>query len=930
MQLGNGTKTGKRIISALLAAVALAVALFAVLRGASDKKYPAVEVASLLDNGESDKNDYGTYRLRYSGKELSAGIRVPVTDAAGILTVGKPVELVAEIRQEGLYRLALTRQAAENAGADTGDLELSLETDGAYAFDECRDLYIPRQWVNASGAFETDSAGNQLLPSLTERSAAYDTYAMSRSAYSSEPLCVYLTAGRHTLTLTALSRDIAYQALALTGSADPYEAHGTAAQQSAQTVTIQAEMPESRSNPSVLELADRVSAATVPVCTDAQVLNTLGGTSWKRVGDSVVWKFTVAASGCYRMVFRCRQDYAGGISTCRTIRIDGKTLPGGGLLQVPYSAGFQRAEPAAEEDRVIWLEAGEHTLTLTATLGDMEHVINVMNSCMEQCNTLYRRIIMITGMTPDPYRDYNLKTKIPEVPEEMKRQAAVLRRVSAYLSYINQGGGSEIAPLDKLARQLELLSEKDRKIAAQVSTLNANISALGTWISSRSEQPLEIDWIQLVPEGGKELPVNATFFAGIAHWVQRLIRSYSADYARMGGEGEQAEPLEVWLVTGRDQAQIIERLCEYTFTPQYGIGIQLKLVQSGSVMSATMAGIGPDVSLMNSQADPINYAVRHAVLDLSGMDGIDSVIQEFYPSAMVPLTYRGGIYGLPETQEFPVLFYRRDILEELGLSVPQTWTDVSNMLADLQKNNMQFGMPTSDAYGMFLYQNNGTLYNNEGESSRLNSAESAEAFRMWTELYKEYQLPLSYDFLNRFRTGEVPLAIQNYSTYSSLYIFAPEIRDKWAITSVPGIRDDNGAINRSVTGTGTCAMIFRGCSRSEEAWTFLKWWVGEEAQAAFASEMEIRLGPQARVSVANKRAFARQLWTAEQSAQILRQWENVVGCPEVPGGYFLSRHVQNAFRKIVYQGFDRRETLTEYARIIDKELTTKRVEFGLE
>lgn len=84
------------------------------------------------------------------------------------------------------------------------------------------------------------------------------------------------------------------------------------------------------------------------------------------------------------------------------------------------------------------------------------------------------------------------------------------------------------------------------------------------------------------------------------------------------------------------------------------------------------------------------------------------------------------------------------------------------------------------------------------------------------------------------------------------------------------------------------------------------------------------------MSVANRLAFESLQWSREQSQQIQEQWQHVLGTPEVPGGYFLSRHVDNAFRKIVYQNEDRRETLMEYARIIDKELSVKRAEFGVE
>ena len=90
------------------------------------------------------------------------------------------------------------------------------------------------------------------------------------------------------------------------------------------------------------------------------------------------------------------------------------------------------------------------------------------------------------------------------------------------------------------------------------------------------------------------------------------------------------------------------------------------------------------------------------------------------------------------------------------------------------------------------------------------------------------------------------------------------------------------------------------------------------------------MGASARVSVASQAAFENQMWTKAQSEQIKAQWKHAVGTPDVPGGYFMSRHINNAFRKIVYQNAPVRETLNEYVTYINKELTAKRVEFGLE
>ena len=51
--------------------------------------------------------------------------------------------------------------------------------------------------------------------------------------------------------------------------------------------------------------------------------------------------------------------------------------------------------------------------------------------------------------------------------------------------------------------------------------------------------------------------------------------------------------------------------------------------------------------------------------------------------------------------------------------------------------------------------------------------------------------------------------------------------------------------------------------------------------------------------------------------------------PEVAGGYYTSRHITNAIRKVMNQNEDPRETLLDYVITIDEEIWLKRDEFGL-
>ena len=54
-----------------------------------------------------------------------------------------------------------------------------------------------------------------------------------------------------------------------------------------------------------------------------------------------------------------------------------------------------------------------------------------------------------------------------------------------------------------------------------------------------------------------------------------------------------------------------------------------------------------------------------------------------------------------------------------------------------------------------------------------------------------------------------------------------------------------------------------------------------------------------------------------------------VGVPEVPGGYYTGRNLENAFRYVVNNNENPRQTLTDYILSINNEINRKRDEFGL-
>lgn len=108
---------------------------------------------------------------------------------------------------------------------------------------------------------------------------------------------------------------------------------------------------------------------------------------------------------------------------------------------------------------------------------------------------------------------------------------------------------------------------------------------------------------------------------------------------------------------------------------------------------------------------PINLAKRNALYDLSQYAGFAAISERFETSSFIKFRYDGGVYALPNTQEFNMLFYRKDVFKELGLSVPDTWEDFYNLLPKLQRGNMEVGVPSADqsVFEMLLYQQGGSF-----------------------------------------------------------------------------------------------------------------------------------------------------------------------------------------------------------------------------
>ena len=852
-----------------------------------------------------------------------------------------------DVPQTGLYNLQFKYFVPEGKESD---VERELRIDGELPFAEARSIVFHRVWKNETNAFERDEQGNDLMPAQVEVRMWQETVLKDTTGYYTEPYLFYFTEGKHALSLTSVKEPLTIDYFELLNVPEEpayaevkaeYEAKGYRNAGSV-SIKIQGEHTAHKSSPTLLPYNDRSDPAVEPFHVSKVRNNAMGGWGWRLPGQRIEWEFEAPEDGLYTIALKFRQNYLRGGYAVRSLTIDGK-LPfrEAGRIAFPYSSDWQMGVLGSDEEPYrFYLTKGTHTIGLETTLGDMAAVIRAIETTILNLNAMYREIISYTGTVPDSFRDYQLDRRIPHMIDVFRRESANLYAVADLIE--GAGDGTDrTATIKSLAYQLKDMAERPDTVPSRIDRFKTNVGGLGDWLNSFKEQPLAIDYL-LVTSPGEKLPQpESSFFRSAASGVRSFLASFTEDYDEYGAEDDQA--ISVWLTTARDQAQVLKRLIDDSFTKETGIKVSLKLVNPDVVLSATIAGKGPDIALQLSNEQPVNYATRNALQPLSDFPDFAEVAARFHDSALVPYEFGGRYYALPEQQTFPVMFYRKDIMDELKLEIPQTWDDVYEMIPTLQKQNLIFGLPGSEtatqtpsstlmpssALTMMLYQRDGTLYTDNGMKSNLDSKAGIEAFTAWTDLFVSYKLPIQIDFANRFRTGEMPIGIADYTMYNMLSVFAPELKGLWEFVPVPGMPAENGQIRRDVGSNGTGAVMFKSAKDKEAAWSFLKWWTSKETQLAFGRQMEIRLGTSARYPTANLEALSLLPWPSQDYRRLMEQFEWVHGNPEVPGGYMTGRHVDNAFRKVVVQGDDPREAMEYYVRYMNEEITLKRKEFNL-
>ncbi len=860
-----------------------------------------------------------------------------------LLKKGDRVQFDAEIKQEGDYQIFFDMASAESYMSPP---EGSLLIDGALASADAPQIVFPLFYQNSAAQFPLDRYGNEALIKQ-QRLIQWSEVPLRDVNFSQKyPLQIHLSRGKHTFTFSDTQESLYLGSMYLREFVEPptYEQYlqdNQAAEPSGVLITLEAEYPTYKNDTSVRPVSDR-SLDVTPYDTYRLLLNTLGGDSWKRSGSTVYYKFDVPEDGMYLITLRAIQNFKNNFTVFRRITLNGSVLFRElNSYGFNYSTSWQNITLGGDTPYKVFMKKGENVLGIEAVDSPYYSAIQKIKKVLVDINNLALQIKKLTGNQIDRYKEWVITDYIPDIKEQLIAIADDLQVDLDVLKQINdQNGSQEILSYQMAIDNIHFLANDPDKVPIYMNRFSEGSGSaaqlLGSLLTTLQEQPLALDKIYIHSVDQSPKSNDIPFYT---YWWEDMLRffnSFAPDPYQTIGSGE--DEIEVWVNRPRQYVDLLQTMTDQSFTMDTGIKVKFSIMpDEAKLVLANAAGIQPDVALGVSTNVPYELAIRNALKDLRTFKDFDSFIRIYSPGALLSYVINDSVYAIPETQDFWVTFYRKDIMDSLGLPIPTTWDEVIEILPELQRYSMNFNTPLSTGAGMkgylatapYIFNYGAQLYSPDGFSTGLESEEAIKAITFMAESFTVYGMPLTTaNFYDSFRYGSVPIGVSNFTDYLKLFTAAPELNGLWGISLYPATVLPDGRKLRYATGSAQACIMFANTEKPDESWQFMKWWMSTETQIEFQQQIVLNYGIEYLWNSANVEAFSYLPIPEEDKQVILEQWQWLQEPVRLPGSYMQERELSNAWNRIVFDGVNPRVAIDSAVITINREITRKMEEFG--
>ncbi|MGQ9856850.1 MAG: extracellular solute-binding protein [Fervidobacterium sp.] len=895
-------------------------------------------------------NDIDNYRTYY--KTLSEFFTAPLVTGETLwgspqlsvdMQAGDSIEFEILCQNPGVWNIRLDYVVTSRQILPP---EVFVTLNNGVPFIEAQGIPLIQFWKYEEGKFPKNRYDDEVLPNQYIVPDVISYYLKSPTGIEKEPLFFKIDPPTTRLKITLKSGSINLKRVVLERPAKPQTytlPKGVKERKKETKIVIEAEHPQMKSDPSTNAIALRTSEV-VPYTTYNLLLNAFGGDNWKQPGQIVTYSFEVPQDGYYKLAVKYLQNSKPDFTSFRTVYIDGKVLYEDMIyLPFEYTTNWKIETLKARngEPLYFYLKKGIHTVSLEVNASVYSNVLNDLKSMIDYINDLALKVKYMSGGQTDRNIEWEIRDYFPDIDEELSYLISKTRELKKEIAQINKNtSNSEYVSLNIVEMLLERLKKDPNKIPNRIEMLVGStgsvLSELSNAYNGLQQMPLTIDQIYIYQGENIDKTVKVSFLKIFLEGLKRFVHSFTKQklYAETI---ESKVVLEVWVNRPRQYVDILQQLVDKEFTPKTGIYVDLSIMRDeGKLILANAAKRSPDIALGISNWIPFEMGIRGAALDLRRFSDFVEFSKNFYPGSLLPYLYEEHCYGLPETLDFYVLFYRTDIINYLKIPIPNTWEDVKTILPELQRNGMNFYLPLGGSTSFkawmttapFIYQYHGKLFTEDGLKTAIGDSRTLRALKEMTELFTMYGIPTQVaNFFESFRKGEIPIGVGNLGTYVQLTIAAPELKGMWSIVPSPGV-EWNGVVERWQTGSAQAVAIFNDTKYPMESWEFVKWWLSEETQRQFINQVVSTYGIEFLMIPANRNAVSWLPIRQSDLSVIKSQFEWLQEVPKMPASYILEREISNIWNKVVLEGKPLRVAVDDGINVVNKEFARKLEEFG--
>ncbi|MEW2286154.1 extracellular solute-binding protein [Streptomyces sp. NPDC047841] len=315
-------------------------------------------------------------------------------------------------------------------------------------------------------------------------------------------------------------------------------------------------------------------------------------------------------------------------------------------------------------------------------------------------------------------------------------------------------------------------------------------------------------------------------FAGLTALATALVAACAPQTSGTSAsdKDEKTGTVRVWLfqeVDNQPKRRVVDAVVAGFEKAHRGAGVTVEYIPVETRAQRVKAAFNdpksaPDV-IEYGNTDTAGYVRDGGLADVTREFDAWSEAKDTDPTARQSVTVDGKVYGAPYFVGVRALYYRTDVLRELGLRAPRSQAELISTAKRIRAARPGlYGLAVGGAYTYgampFIWANGGDLATDQGGTyaSAIDSPAARKGIEAYTSLFGDDNCPAAKcagmggnDTVTAFASGKAAMAIGG--DFSHAAVEAGKVKGKYAVVPLPGV--EPGSIAPAFAGGNNIGVL---------------------------------------------------------------------------------------------------------------------------